>query len=423
MTLAATFLGGAKSRLLPPSIPFRFFASAAIFHVLMWVALFVGANQSTSFRGGPGPALAAVHLLTLGVLTATAVGASVQLLPVATRRSLAAVWPIKLVFWLFVPGLTLLVFGMYITEMAALIFGAVMTTLGLLLFAVLLADNLWRARSIPVVAAYGWAALACLVLLVAFGIALVGDYQLGGLPNHGGIALAHMILGGFGFMGLLALGFSHVLVPMFALASAPARKPSIAGLVLAVTAILLGSLGALADDTSMLAGASLFGLGAAAIHLWLMLRVLKTGMRKRLGFSFLLIRGAWAMLPATLLVGLASLYGYAGPNGPTLFGLFLLVGWLLTFLLGILQRILPFLASMHVSNAAGAAPPLMSELTAATPLKLHVACHGLALGLLAASIATDMIVLTQIGSAIGLIGGLSFTWFTLDVARRIFSRH
>ena len=35
-----------------------------------------------------GRTLAAVHLLTLGVLTTTAIGASVQLLPVATRRTL-----------------------------------------------------------------------------------------------------------------------------------------------------------------------------------------------------------------------------------------------------------------------------------------------------------------------------------------------
>ena len=419
MTLAATFLGGAKSRLLPPSIPLRFFASAASFHVLMWIVLFIGAYQSASFRGGLGPTLAAVHLLTLGVLTTTAIGASVQLLPVATRRSLMAIWPIRLVFWLVVPGLTLLVFGMYRAEFAVLIFAAVTTTVGLLMFAVLLANNLWRAASLPIVAAYGWAALTCLVLLTVLGIALAADYELGVLPNHGGIALTHMILGGFGFMGLLALGFSHILVPMFALAAAPAKAPSIAGFVLAIAAIFLGTLGALASHTIALVGAGLLGLGAAAIHLRLMLRVLKTGMRKRLGFSFLLIRVAWVMLPVTVLVGLASLFGYAGANGPTLFGLFLLVGWLLTFLLGILQRILPFLASMHMSNATGATPPLMSELTSSTALKLHAACHGLAFILLVVSIGTDTIALTQIGSAIGLIGAVSFAWFTINITRRV----
>jgi len=42
MSIGASFLGGAKSRLLPPSIPFRFFSAAAVFHVFMWLGLLVG---------------------------------------------------------------------------------------------------------------------------------------------------------------------------------------------------------------------------------------------------------------------------------------------------------------------------------------------------------------------------------------------
>lgn len=419
MTLAATFLAGAKGRLLPASIPFRFFAIAAILHVLMWLVLLTGAGDAAGFRGGPGPALAAVHLLTLGVLTTTAIGASVQLLPVATRRPLAAVWPIKLVFWLTVPGMSVLIVGMYTGRTAVLIPAAIATTIGLLLFAALLADNLQRARALPVVAAYGWAALAALLLLAGLGIALAFDYQVGALSDHGAAALAHMILGGFGFMGLLVLGFSHVLVPMFALAAAPAKRPAFIGFALAATAIALGSVGALADSTLILTSAALIGLGAAGLHLWLMRRVLATGMRKRLGLSFVLIRAAWVMLPATLLVGLAALYGLAGPNGPTLFGFLLIGGWLLTFLLGILQRILPFLASMHTARSAGGAPPLMSELAAAAPLKAHAVCHGTALAVLAAAIAIDSTALVRIGSAVGLAGAVAFAWFTADVMRRL----
>src|SRR5271169_5260495 len=147
MTLAATFQGGAGSRLLPPSVPIRFFAAAAFFHVLMWLALFDAAGEITHFRGGMGPALAAVHVLTLGVLTTTAIGASVQLLPVATRRTLAAVWPIRLVFWLVVPGLLALVAGMCALNITVTIIGAGITAVALLLYAALLADNLRRARS------------------------------------------------------------------------------------------------------------------------------------------------------------------------------------------------------------------------------------------------------------------------------------
>jgi hypothetical protein len=289
----------------------------------------------------------------------------------------------------------------------------------LIAFAALLADNLRRAGALAVVAAYGWAALVALLLLVALGFALALDYEIGILADHRAFALAHMILGGFGFMGMLAIGFSHVLVPMFALAAAPAKRAAFTAFVLAAAAVTSGSAGALIDSTAMLMFAALIGLCAAGVHLWLMHRVLVTGMRKRLGLSFVLIRAAWLMLPATLLVGVAALYGLAGPNGPTLFGFMLIGGWLLTFLLGILQRILPFLASMHAARSAAGAPPLLSELATSGLLKVHAVCHGTALVVLASAIAADSTMYLRIGAAIGLVGAVAFGWFTGQVTRRL----
>ena len=419
MTLAATFLAGAKSRLLPASIPFRFFAAAAIFHVLSWAALLAGADQLPGFAGGLGPELAAVHLLTLGVLTTTAIGAAVQLLPVATRRALAAVWPIKLVFWFTVPGLAALTAGMYAMHTMVVVTAAAVTTVGLLLFAALLADNLRRAGGLPVVAAYGWAALAALVALVGLGLVLALDYEIAALPDHGAVALAHMILGGFGFMGFLVLGFSHVLVPMFALAAAPPKRVAFAGFGLALAAVALGTCGALADSTAILTAAGLVGIGAVAMHLWLMRQVLAAGMRKRLGLSFVLVRVAWLMLPATVLAGLAALHGWAGRNGATLFGLLLIGGWLLTFLFGVLQRILPFLASMHVPASTTGAPLRQSELAASWPLQVHAVCHLLALAALAGAIVADQAWAARLGSAVGLVGAIAFAWFTANLMRRV----
>lgn len=418
MTAAATILGGAKGRLLPASIPLRFFAAAAVFHVLGWAAVLAGADAFPSFRGGPGPILAAIHLVTLGVLTTTAIGASVQLLPVATRHALAAVWPVKLVFWLTVPGIAALTLGIYVAQVQVLIVAAWATSAGLLLFAALLADNLRRAGNLPVVAAYGWAALAALVALVLLGLGLTLNYAFDLLPAHGAAALAHFILAAFGFMGLLAIGFSHILVPMFALSAVPERRTAWTGFGLAAAAVSVATLGALASSATMIAAGAVIGLLAIGVHLWLMLHALQTGMRKRLGLSFVLVRSAWAMLAATIPVGLAALFGTIGRSGAMLFGL-LALGWLLTFTLGILQRILPFLASMHFARSPAGMPPLVSELAAAEPLKLHAACHGIALALLAASILGNLAWLAFLGGAIGLVGALAFAWFTADVIRRV----
>src|SRR5690606_21521748 len=176
MTMA-TFLGGAKSRLLPMSVPLRFFATASVLHVLGWIVLLIGADMAPDFRGGLGPVLAAVHVFTLGVLTMSAAGASVQLLPVATHRPLAAVWPIKLLFWMLAPGLLMQAFGMYTAHTMGLIVGASLVTAALILLAILLGDNLRRAGSLPVVSAYGWAALASLLAVTALGLVLASNYQ------------------------------------------------------------------------------------------------------------------------------------------------------------------------------------------------------------------------------------------------------
>jgi len=287
-----------------------------LFHFALWVAILLAAADFANFRGGVGPPLAAVHLLTLGVLTTTAVGAAVQLLPVATKRALAAVWPIKVVFWLLMPGLIGLIAGMYASHIEVMIAGAVLVAIALLLFAGLLGENLRRAGSIPIVAAYGWAAFSSLILLVILGIALSVDYESGFLADHTAVALAHMILGGFGFMGMLALGFSHVLVPMFALSSTPDRRLAYLGFGAAVSAVIFGVIGALLGDLAILSAACFVGLLAAATHLRLMHAALSTGMRKRLGLSFVLVRISWAMLALTPLVGMAVVHGWAGPNGP-----------------------------------------------------------------------------------------------------------
>jgi hypothetical protein len=420
VTVAATFLGGAQSRLLPASVPFRFFAVAALAHVLMWIALFAGAGDIARFRGGLGPTLAAIHLLTLGVLTVTAIGASVQLLPVATRRALPAVWPIRLVFWLVVPGITMLVWGMHALQTMLVTFGALNAAAGLLLFGILLADNLRRAPNLGVVGAYGWLALAAFVALIALGLILALDYHVGNLSDRGAVALAHLILGGYGFMGMLVLGFSQILIPMFALAPAPRKDISAVVAVLAAGALALGALGAIAGNRSMLTLAALVGLAASGLHLHLMARVLRSGMRKRLGLSFGLVRTAWVLLPVSLLVGLAELYGLAGRNGAAIFAFLLLGGWLLTFLLGILQRIMPFLASMHAARSADGAPLRLSELADAWPLRLHAICHGIALAGVMAAIGLDLTIVMQVACAIGTLGAIAFAWFVLDVVRRLF---
>lgn len=418
MSVSPPLIGGARDRLLPPSIPFRFFAAAVVFHALAWLVLLLGARELPGFSGGAGLILAALHLLTLGVLAMTAIGASYQLLPVVTHNSLAHTGAAKASFWFLVTGIPVLAAGMAWSLPLALDTGGGLVSVGLLVFAALTADSLRRAGSLPVVAAHGWAALVALIALIAAGLYLIANFETGFLSDPQALARIHMVLAVFGFMGLLVVGFSQILVPMFALAGPPRARPGWVHLGLAVTAILVFLAGAALHNQPALVAAAGLGLGAATTYLWLMRKTLRKGMRKRLGLPFLLIKTAWALLVLGLLVGLGVLLGAPIPNGAVLFGFLILVGWLLTFLLGILQRIMPFLASMHVRSRAGR-PPLLSELTPKRPLALHAACHLLALALISAGILLDLPQAVQAGAALGLIGAVSFAVFAGLVMRNM----
>ncbi len=416
---AGTFLAGATSRLLPASIPLRFFGAAIASHLLAWVALLAGSGTLPRFAGGLGWTLAALHLVTLGVLAMTAIGASLQLLPVATRQPVRSMrWPL-LVWWLYTPGVAAVALGMGIGHPVLLAIGATAVVVALVVYAVLLAANLAGARGMPVVVAHGWTALASLA--VALGTAFSLAFTYVGLPlvDRGtGLAL-HVAFAAYGFMGMLALGLSYILVPMFALSAAPNERRALLSCALAVLALALaaaasfGVLPALLRVVAVLAAAA-----AVALHLRLMQVALASGMRRELGRSFRLVRIAWAMLCLSLAAALAVALDAPVDGMPTLFGLLLVGGWLLTFLLGILQRIVPFLASMH--KPPGKAPPRTpSSLTDDRPLAVHFWCHLAALSLLALAVVFERAWIAQLAALVGIVGAAAFGLFFVILLLRM----
>ncbi len=410
MAAGATFLGGAKSRLLPASVPFRFFGAAAGFQVAAWVCVMVGGAELPGFAGGLGWPLAALHAVTLGVLTMSAVGASLQLLPVATRQPVAVAAAPALLWWLLVPGIVVLLVGMAFAWPAVLAFGGAAVAIALVVYGALLAVNLARGRGMAVVAAHGWAAVIGLVLLLASGLSLVlGWLGEPGLARSAALGL-HIAFAAYGFMGLLVLGFSHILVPMFAVGDMAATRPASLSLALALCALAFGTAGSfdIATDQARVA-ACVFGLAALGLHVGLMLRVIRGGLRPDLGPSFVLVRCGWAGLGASLLA--AALVWPDGPaaewSGARAFFVALLVLALLSFLLGMLARIVPFLASMH-APAGRRGPPTPTTLTDARAQAVGVACHLAASGLLLLAVIADSAWLARLAGAIGCVGALAW---------------
>jgi hypothetical protein len=410
-------LGGARQRLLPERVPMRFFGTAVVCHVLAWLALAVTAGDVAGFVGGPGPVLADVHVLTLGVLVMTAMGASLQMLPVALGRPAPSTTTCDATYGLLVAGGALLVYGFAVTSATVIVVGAALTVCAVLLFVVTTARVLWGAEGSRPVVLHLWAAFGSLAVAAGLALVLALDDTRGFLPDHMGTALVHVLLGGYGFMGMLALGFSQVLVPMFTVAMVPGRRLAEGALWSAVAGLVLAAAGLIREQPLVIGAGLVAGLCAAGLHVRLMAETMRARMRKRLGPEFVLIGASWIFLPVSLLLGFGLLLDVLPDTGPALFGFTLLYGWLLTLLVGVLQRIIPFLASMHTSRM-GARPAAPSKLTAAMPLRVHLWCHFAALIGVGAGIAFDVADLIRWGAVVGAVGAVAYGGFVATVLQR-----
>jgi hypothetical protein len=424
---AGAFLSGAQGRLLPASLPFRYFGAAAAFHVAAWAALLAAVPDWARWDGGPGWPLAALHLATVGTLLTAAIGASLQLLPVATRQPVRATRAAAALWWLHVPGVATLAAGMGAARPAWMVAGAGAVIVSLAAWAVLLALNLRGARGMPGVVLHGRGALAGAAVLVATGAALVALWA--GHPTLGRDALrdVHRTAGLFGTMGMLALGFAYVLLPMFALAPTPSERRQLASGGAAIAAAALAVAAGLGVAPAPLQAAALaLGAAALAMHVRTLRATLAAGLRPGLGRPGALVRVGWASLGAALAVAAAHLAIRAGAVRADeavadalgrAFVALAVAGWLLTLLFGVLQRILPFLASMHAARGRRRAPT-PSALSAEAPLRLHAAAHAIAVPTLVAAAVTRSQGLAAIAGLAGLVAALAFAAFFATLARR-----
>jgi hypothetical protein len=147
-------------------------------------------------------------------------------------------------------------------------------------------------------------------------------------------------------------------------------------------------------------------------------RSLRARLRGELGGGFLLIRVSWGCLLSSLFLVVLMEANLAPARAGLLFELLLVPGWLLTFLLGVMQRIVPFLASVHASSTPRGTP-LISALTPARLLAAHRALHLGALAALLASVLFNESLLSTAGAALGLTGAVAFAAFFVFVLLKV----
>ena len=341
---------------IPPiGTPLKFFLAAPVFGVLAGILL-IGYPELLTNRWLPAT-FAFTHLLTLGVGAMVMLGALFQVLPVVSNRAVPgdqviAPWVHRGMVW----GTLTLAAG-FLTSWGWLIgMAAFLLAAGFGLFVGAFGTGLVRARPAgDTTVSLRLAALSLLVTLVLGGMQLTlylwpeaGLYQ----PRQ---TQLHAFVGGFGWTLLLVMGVSFQVLPMFHVAPAFPRWVC-RGLPLVVftanTAVLLAgqAVAAYALPLTMMA-TILFAAEA--------LKVLMARKRKLVDYTVRFWQlGLSQLVTAALLVLSLTFIQSNAAREPVelLLGLVFALGFVLSVMLGMLQKIVPFLIYLNLQRMTLANP-------------------------------------------------------------------
>lgn len=395
----------------PLRAPLRFFLTAPAFGVAAGLYIAIVGEDAFGSRWTPA-SLATTHLFALGFMLQAMCGALFQFLPVGVGQSIwqpsavAAVVHLLLTF-----GTILLAAGFAIGQPVLLLAAAAFLMSGIGIFALAAGVALWRARAGIAATPLLRLALASLLIaailgsLLATGIALPLPLPFPALTD---VHLA-WALGGWGLT--LLIGVSSFVVPMFQLTPPYPRRLSRIAAPAMLALLLLWSLG-LAGVAPVWTNVAALGLmlltaGFAATTLWLQRRG-----RRRVGdATFGFFRAGMACLLAFAASVAASLAFPALADDPRFalwLGVLALPGAFSCVIQGMLYKIVPFLAWMHLQRTGAPITelPNMRAFVSETAARNHLRLHLLAL-VVAATAAVAMPPLTALA---GLLLTTSYGW-------------
>jgi hypothetical protein len=410
----------------PFAAPLRFFLTGPLFAGLAGVLLLVEGGELFASRWLPAT-LAATHLLTVGFMLQVMLGALIQILPVVAGANLAR--PRRVAGWVHA-GLTIgtvvLVGGFLFGVPAWLSAGALLLAASLFYFLLVTGRALFAVPSTsPTIrglklALGGLFAVVALGTLMALGVAHGWSLPLAELTDlHAGWGLG-------GWVGVLLAALAYVVVPMFQLTPGYPARPGWWFPVL-IVAILLAWSGAVFFDLPWLvrvcqAGLALAGLAFAGLT-W---RLQGQRRRARADATYRYWQLGLAASLAALLMLLAAASSPALaelPGWPLFFGILLIVGGFQSFIIGMLYKIVPFLAWLHLQNQGQAKIPApnMGRILADADMQRQLQAHALALAMLLGAVFSPEWLARPAG-LLGVLanGGLAFN---LLAALRRYRRH
>ncbi len=197
------------------TVSFRYlFAGIGMLIFISLIIVFKSEAFTTGYYGSD-VLLPLTHLLTLGWITMTIMGAMFQLIPVITEKTLYSESLAKVIFYIYLTGTAWLIYAF--AANASAYTGAGIISFAIILFLFDIAATMRGMQKKDLAVRYIVLALVCLFLTIIIGtIAAVGLHA--NIPyNPVTLLFLHITIAVIGWIGFIIIGFSFRLIPMFTL--------------------------------------------------------------------------------------------------------------------------------------------------------------------------------------------------------------
>lgn len=404
------------------SVPLRFFLSVPLFALLAAALLMWAGPDAFNSRWSP-VTLALTHLLTLGVLASAMIGALLQILPVATNVN--ALFPkltAAIVHTLLTLGTLVLVAAFLLTKPLLFQLAMVLLLAALLWLVLTISLGLWRHRfaAAPQSANELQAIrLAITALFLTAGLGASLATALGWQLNAPLLLLTHLhsIWGLLGWVGLLVMGVSFQVIPIFLVTELyPAYltrwlTPTIFGLLALWTLSMVYA----AQYTAITHAIELLLMLVYVLYAASTFYLLWKRKRPVADATTLFWRLAMLSLAASGLLWLAALF--SDTDLSVTLGVLFIVGFAWSAINGMLYKILPFLLWYHTQKDLQVALRIVPKVKQIIPDTVAIAqfkVHALGISLLIAATLWPALIRPA-----AIVMAVSAAWLGMNIIKAL----
>ncbi len=344
----------------PISAPLRFFLTAPIFGIITGFLLLLSDPAALSNRFSL-ESIVSVHAITIGFLGFVMLGALTQMLPVLAGVKIPRVKEVTtLSHMLLVVGLLCMIAGLYFQNSVFALFALVGLGGGFLIMIGAISIAIMQVKNFTATVRGMGVSLFFAFFTVLMGLFLLYSYMYEDFSTyHTIIANTHSVWGVFGFGGVLIIGVSFQVLPMFYVAPKFKRfcKKRVIWLIVAGLLLWL-ALNAFAEPLSVFAKfwIALF-FWAFATTVWKKLNA------RRRPISDVTV---WYWRSASIFLTLGTFVWifdeWFSSEHIVITAIFIGGGFVLSIMVGMLYKIVPFLVWFHLNAMGYMSIPTMNEM-------------------------------------------------------------